>query len=141
MYSDKRLTSPLIKKDGKFVEAGWDEAYDLIAKRFNEIKGQVWPDSFASLSSARCTNEESFLTQKFTRAPHGTNNCDHCAGACHAPSVAGLTNSFGSGAMTNVISEISSEAELLFLIGINPTESYPVVGYKMRQAIAMAATW
>ena len=134
MYSDKRLTSPLIKKDGKFVEAGWDEAYDLIAKRFNEIKAKYGPDSFASLSSARCTNEESFLTQKFTRAHMGTNNCDHCAGACHAPSVAGLTNSFGSGAMTNVISEISSEAELLFLIGINPTESYPVVGYKMRQA-------
>ena len=68
MYSDKRLTSPLIKKDGKFVEAGWDEAYDLIAKRFNEIKAKYGPDSFASLSSARCTNEESFLTQKFPRA-------------------------------------------------------------------------
>jgi len=135
MYSDRRLTTPLIKRNGKFVEASWDEAFDLIALKFNENKAKNGPDSFATLSSARCTNEESFLVQKFTRAYLGTNNVDHCARTCHAPSVAGLANSFGSGAMTNIISEISDEAELLFLIGINPTESYPVVGYKMRQAV------
>lgn len=135
MYSDRRLTTPLIKRNGKFVEASWDEAFDLIALKFNENKAKNGPDSFASLSSARCTNEESFLVQKFTRAYMETNNVDHCARTCHAPSVAGLANSFGSGAMTNIISEISDEAELLFLIGVNPTESYPVIGYKMRQAV------
>lgn len=135
IYSDRRLTTPLIKRNGKFEEASWDEAFDLIALKFNENKAKNGPDSFAALSSARCTNEESFLVQKFTRAYMGTNNVDHCARTCHAPSVAGLANSFGSGAMTNIISEISDEAELLFLIGINPTESYPVVGYKMRQAV------
>ena len=134
VYNPKRLKTPLIKRNGKFEEATWDEAFDLIAQKFNENKAKNGPDSFAALSSARCTNEENFLVQKFTRAAMGTNNVDHCARTCHAPSVAGLANSFGSGAMTNILSEVTNEAELLFLIGINPTESYPVLGYKMRQA-------
>ncbi|MEN6349969.1 MAG: formate dehydrogenase subunit alpha [Syntrophomonas sp.] len=134
IYNKKRLTTPLIKRNGNFEPASWDEAFNLISTRFKEIKEKYGPDSFAALSSARCTNEENFLVQKFTRAVMGTNNVDHCARVCHAPSVAGLANSFGSGAMTNILSEINNEAELLFLIGINPTEAYPVVGYKMRQA-------
>jgi formate dehydrogenase alpha subunit len=79
IYNEKRLTSPLIKKQGKFEEASWDEAYDLIARRLNEIKDQYGPESFAALSSARCTNEENYLVQKFTRAYMGNNNVDHCA--------------------------------------------------------------
>ncbi len=79
VYNEKRLTTPLIKKDGKFVEASWDEAFDLIALLFNEIKEQYGPDSFAALSSARCTNEENYLVQKLTRAYMGSNNVDHCA--------------------------------------------------------------
>lgn len=77
--NEQRLTTPLIKKDGKFETASWDEAISLIAARFNEIKEKYGPDSFAALSSARCTNEENFLMQKFTRAVMGTNNVDHCA--------------------------------------------------------------
>lgn len=79
IYNEKRLTQPLIKKNGQFVEASWDEALDLIALRFNEIKDKYGSDSFAALSSARCTNEENYLVQKFTRAHMGTNNVDHCA--------------------------------------------------------------
>jgi NADH-quinone oxidoreductase subunit G len=79
VHSDKRLKTPLIKKDGKFVEASWEEAFELTAKRFKEIKQKYGPDSFAALSSARCTNEENYLVQKFTRAVMGTNNVDHCA--------------------------------------------------------------
>lgn len=79
IYNEKRLTTPLIKKDGQFVEATWDEAFDLIAEKFNSIKEKYGPDSFAALSSARCTNEENYLVQKFTRAYMGTNNVDHCA--------------------------------------------------------------
>ncbi|MCM1565248.1 MAG: formate dehydrogenase subunit alpha [Dehalobacter sp.] len=135
IYSPKRLTKPLIKKNGEFEEASWDEAYDLISQRFNEIKAKYGANSFAALSSARCTNETNYLVQKFTRAVMGTNNIDHCARTCHAPSVAGLNISFGSGAMTNPIHEIQDEAQLLLLIGTNPTESYPVIGYKMRQAV------
>lgn len=79
IYNEKRLTKPLIKKNGQFEEASWDEAFDLIALRLNEIKDKYGSDSFAALSSARCTNEENYLVQKFTRAYMGTNNVDHCA--------------------------------------------------------------
>lgn len=79
IYNEERLTTPLIKRNGKFVEANWDEAFDLIAQKFNENRAKNGPDSFAALSSARCTNEENFLVQKFTRALMGTNNIDHCA--------------------------------------------------------------
>jgi len=70
-----RLTKPLIKKDGKLVESTWDEAYDLIAQKLSGVKG----DSFAFLASAKATNEENYVFQKFTRAVMGTNNVDHCA--------------------------------------------------------------
>ena len=79
IYNEKRLTTPLIKKDGKFEEASWDEAFALITQRFNEIKDEYGSGSFAALSSARCTNEENYLVQKFTRAVMGNNNVDHCA--------------------------------------------------------------
>lgn len=79
VHSEKRLTTPLIKKGGEFVSASWDEALDLVASRLKEIKEQYGPDAFAALSSARCTNEENFLFQKFTRAVMGTNSVDHCA--------------------------------------------------------------
>ena len=74
-----RLTQPLIKKDGQFVEATWDEALDLVADRFAEIKTKHGGDALALLSSAKCTNEENYLLQKFTRAVLETNNVDHCA--------------------------------------------------------------
>jgi len=79
IYNEQRLTTPLIKKNGVFEHASWDEALDLIAEKFKEIKDKYGSDSFAALSSARCTNEENFLVQKFSRAVMGTNNVDHCA--------------------------------------------------------------
>ncbi len=125
-----RLTSPLIKRNGEFVEATWDEALDLIANKLAECKG----DRFATLSSAKCTNEENYVIQKFTRAVMNTNNIDHCARLCHAPSVAGLARSFGSGAMTNSISEIE-DAACIFAIGSNTTESHPVIGLRVKKAL------
>jgi predicted molibdopterin-dependent oxidoreductase YjgC len=79
VQSDKRLTKPLIKKNGKFEEAEWDEALDLIAAKLGDIKTRSGPDSIMAFSSAKCTNEENYLMQKFMRAVIGTNNVDHCA--------------------------------------------------------------
>jgi predicted molibdopterin-dependent oxidoreductase YjgC len=79
VQSDKRLKKPLIKRDGKFEEATWEEALDLVSSRFTEIKTENGPDSIAALASAKCTNEENYLMQKFVRAQVGTNNIDHCA--------------------------------------------------------------
>ena len=77
--SEERLTKPLIKKDGEFREASWDDALSLVAEKFKSIKEESGPDAIAGLSSARCTNEENYLFQKFMRAVIGTNNVDHCA--------------------------------------------------------------
>lgn len=79
VQSPKRLTSPLIRKEGQLVEASWDEALDYAAGRLAEIKVASGPDSVMAFTSAKCTNEENYLLQKFMRAVIGTNNVDHCA--------------------------------------------------------------
>jgi predicted molibdopterin-dependent oxidoreductase YjgC len=79
IHHPDRLTSPLIKKDGQFVPASWDEAIELVTNRLMSLKQNHGADALAVLSSARCTNEENYLLQKFTRAVLGTNNIDHCA--------------------------------------------------------------
>ncbi|RKY09290.1 MAG: formate dehydrogenase subunit alpha [Planctomycetota bacterium] len=132
--SDKRLNVPLVKKNDKLEEVGWDEAIDYVAKRLNEIKAKYGADSIAGLSSAKCTNEENYVFQKFIRAAVGTNNVDHCARLCHASTVAGLARAFGSGAMTNSIDEIR-RAECIFVIGSNTTEAHPVIGLNVKDAV------
>jgi predicted molibdopterin-dependent oxidoreductase YjgC len=77
--SPDRLKTPLIKKNGAFVEASWDEAFSHVADRLAAIRASHGADAIAGLSSARCTNEENYLFQKFFRATIGTNNVDHCA--------------------------------------------------------------
>lgn len=79
IHSPERLTMPLVRKNGVLEESTWDEALDLVAARFKEIKERHGADAFAALSSARCTNEENWLMQKFVRVVMGTNNVDHCA--------------------------------------------------------------
>ena len=79
IHSDERLTTPLIKENGEFREASWDEALDLVARRFTEIKEKHGPDAIAGVSCARSINEDSYNMQKLFRAVIGTNNIDHCA--------------------------------------------------------------
>jgi len=124
-----RLTKPLIKKDGKFVEASWDEAYKLIAQKFKSYKGE----EMACLASARVSNEENYLMQKFARAVLKTPNIDHCARLCHASTVVGLAGAFGSGAMTQSIADIA-ESKCLLVIGTNTFEQHPLIGRRIMQA-------
>lgn len=127
--SKERLTNPLMKKDGKFVEISWDTALDIVAKK---LKSYV-PSQVATLSSAKVSNEENYLMQKFARVVLGTNNVDHCARLCHASTVVGLMKSFGSGAMTNTIPELA-ESKCIFVIGSNTLEQHPLVGRYIIQA-------
>lgn len=127
-----RLTTPLIRREGELQPASWKEALDLVASRFAELKAESGPDSMAFLSSAKTTNEDNYLMQKFARAVVGTNNIDHCARLCHASTVAGLPRAFGSGAMTNTINELR-HAPVAFVIGSNTTECHPVIGSLLRQ--------
>lgn len=132
--SEKRLTTPLIRRNGQLREATWDEAIAHVVGRLKEIKSAHGPDSIGGLSSAKCTNEENYVFQKFIRAAIGTNNVDHCARLCHASTVAGLARAFGSGAMTNSIDEIS-RAGCIFVIGSNTTEAHPVIGLVVKEAV------
>jgi len=127
--SRERLEKPLIRRNGELVPADWDEALDLVASKFSQYKG----NSFALLSSAKCTNEENYLLQKFGRAVMETNNIDHCARLCHASTVVALAAAFGSGAMTNSIEEIE-DASCIFVIGSNTTEQHPVIALKIKEA-------
>jgi len=129
-----RLTTPLVRRDGSLEEASWDEALELVARRFREIKAAHGPDALAGLSSAKCTNEENYLFQKFMRAVLGTNNVDHCARLCHASTVAGLARAFGSGAMTNSIDEIE-HADCIFVTGSNTTEAHPIIALRIKAAV------
>ncbi|MCP4707327.1 MAG: formate dehydrogenase subunit alpha [Planctomycetes bacterium] len=125
-----RLTKPLIKKNGQFEEASWDEALELTAKKLSGYKS----GEMAVFSSAKITNEENYVVQKFARKVLGTQHVDHCARLCHAPSVAGLAQSLGSGAMTNSINEIQ-HADCIFAIGTNTTCAHPVIALRIKEAI------
>jgi formate dehydrogenase alpha subunit len=126
----ERLTKPLIKRDGELVESTWDEALNLVADKLEQYSS----DEIAVLSSAKITNEGNYIVQKFARAVLGTNSVDHCARLCHAPTVAGLAQSFGSGAMTNSINEIP-QAACIFAIGTNTTSAHPIIAAKMKEAV------
>jgi formate dehydrogenase major subunit len=128
----ERLRTPLIKKDGEFVAATWDEAYDFIANKLTEIKSNYGADSIGGISSARCTNEENYLMQKFIRKTIGTNNIDSCARVCHSPTALGMQRTFGTGAATNSVVDMKF-TNCIMVIGANPTDGHPVTGAKMKQ--------
>ncbi|MFN0188220.1 MAG: formate dehydrogenase subunit alpha [Bacteroidia bacterium] len=127
-----RLTTPLIRKNGKLEAASWDEAYDYIADKLTSIKATYGPDSISGISSARCTNEENYLMQKFFRAVIGTNNIDSCARVCHSPTAMGMQRAFGTGAATNSVIDLNY-TDAIMIIGANPTDAHPVTGAKLKQ--------
>lgn len=129
-----RLKTPLIRTDDGFREASWEEALSLVASELKKYRG----DEFAGLTSAKVTNEDNFIFQKFVRAAMGTNNVDHCARLCHSSTVAGLRLSFGSGAMTNPADDLLS-AQVILVTGSNTTENHPIIGLKIREAVAKGA--
>ncbi|MET0090677.1 MAG: formate dehydrogenase subunit alpha [Candidatus Thiodiazotropha sp.] len=133
-----RLTSPLIRRDGELVPVSWDQALDFIAERLDSIKREHGPDAIAGISSARCTNEENYLMQKFMRVVIGNNNIDGCARVCHSPTAYGMRQVYGTGAATNSIDEIPL-ADCLLLFGANPTEAHPVTGARLKQAAIKGA--
>jgi formate dehydrogenase major subunit len=131
--SPDRLTKPLIRENGKFREASWDEALDLVARRFAEIKAKNGPDSLAFVSSSKCTNEESYLMQKLARAVIGTNNMDNCSRYCQAPATQGLFRTVGYGGDSGSIRDIE-KAGLVLIIGSNTAESHPVLATRVKRA-------
>lgn len=131
--AEDRLTMPLIRENGRFREAGWEEAYALIARRFKQIRAEHGPDSLCFVASSKCTNEESYLMQKLARAVIGTNNIDNCSRYCQSPATQGLWRTMGYGGDGGSISDLQ-KADLLLIVGSNTAESHPVIATRLKQA-------
>jgi formate dehydrogenase alpha subunit len=134
IHHEDRLKRPLIRRGEELVEASWDDALNLITENLSKTKNNHGSNSIAVLSSAKATNEENYLLQKFTRAVIGTNNIDHCARLCHASTISGLVKTFGSGAMTNSQEDLE-EADVIFIIGSNTTEQHPLLSRRLIRAV------
>jgi len=131
--SPDRLTKPLIREGGRFREAEWDEALDLVARRFTEIKGLHGADALAFIASSKCTNEEAYLMQKLARGVVGTNNVDNCSRYCQSPATAGLFRTVGYGGDSGSITDIA-HADLVVIVGSNTAESHPVLATRVKRA-------
>ncbi len=146
IHHPHRLTKPLIRREDApakglnvdpgdlsthFREASWEEAMDLAATKLMALREQD-PRSVAGFGSAKCTNEEAYLFQKFIRQGFKHNNVDHCTRLCHASSVAALIENVGSGAVTATFNEIEN-ADVAIIIGANPIENHPVAATFFKQ--------
>ncbi|MBN2550970.1 MAG: formate dehydrogenase subunit alpha [Anaerolineales bacterium] len=146
VHHPDRLTRPKVRqylldgtsrpKDrGAWVEVDWDTALKITADRLRSIRDTYGSESIGVLTSAKCLNEENYLMNKFARQVLGTNNVDHCARLCHASTVAGLAISYGSGAMSNTMEDVTRDSQAMLIIGSNTSEQHPVFGTKIRQAV------
>ncbi len=130
VHHPDRLTKPLIREEDGFREATWDEALDLIAERLVNYRD----DSFGTLCSAKASNEDGYVQQKFARLLMQTNNIDHCTRLCHSPSVEAMLATLGSGATSNSYTDYEN-AGCLLVIGCDPTSNHPVAASRMRRAV------
>ena len=149
-----RLTTPLVRKAGMpksldlnrepsrwaevFRPATWDEALDLAAQGLMRLREQHGPKSLAGFGSAKGSNEEAYLFQKLVRTGFGSNNVDHCTRLCHASSVAALLEGVGSGAVSNPVRDVA-QAELIVVIGANPSANHPVAATWIKNAVERGA--
>ena len=130
VHHKDRLTTPLVRRNGELTPATWEEAMDFIAERLPAYRG----DSFATFCSAKCTNEDGYVQQKFTRLVMGSNHIDHCTRLCHAPSVEAMLTALGSGATSNSYVDYE-EAGCLVIIGSDTNSNHPVAASRMRRAV------
>lgn len=131
--SDKRLTTPLIRENGRFREAGWDEALDLVANRLLKDRDRYGPDTIGFIGSSKASNEEAYLTQKIARLIIGTNNVDNSSRYCQNPATTGLFRTVGYGGDAGTLDDIA-KAELVVLVGSNLAENHPVFASRVKAA-------
>ena len=125
--SPDRLQQPLLRRNGRLEEVGWDEAFGFIATRLLDLRARHGPDSLAFFNSPRCSNEESYLLQKLARAVIGTNNVDHGAGVYGHNSVNVLLEMLGVGATTNSVGELA-RSEVIVVDGVDLATQLPTIG-------------
>lgn len=132
--AEDRVTEPMIREGSDWRVVSWDEAIQYTAGKLKAIDAEFGKEGIAVLGSARATNEENYLAQKFTRVVLGTNNVDCCARVCHTPSAAAMKMMIGTGAMTNSFDDIE-KAKTIILCGANPSENHPIPGARIKQAV------
>jgi formate dehydrogenase alpha subunit len=132
--SPDRLVNPLIKVDGEFTEASWDEALNLVASNFKQIQDNYDGGSLAVYGSSKCTNEENYLLQRFARCVLNTNNIDSGSRLYNSANSLGLMKTIGYPGSTNSISDLEN-SQVILVIGANPTSSSPLVGYAIKRAV------
>jgi len=135
-----RITSPMIRKSihEPWQKVGWEEAIHYAASEFKRIQAQHGRHSVGALTSSRCTNEEAYLVQKLVRAAFGNNNVDTCARVCHSPTGYGLKQTLGESAGTQTFDSVM-QADVIMVIGANPTDGHPVFGSLMKKRIRQGA--
>ena len=138
VHAADRITDPMVKEGSRWRRASWTEARAVVATRLQDLIDRHGADSVGVLGSARATNEDNYVIQKFARMVIGTNNVDCCARVCHAPSAAGLKRVLGTGLATNSFDDIE-RARTILVCGANATEDHPVVGARIRQAARRGA--
>jgi formate dehydrogenase alpha subunit len=133
VHAPDRVTSPMIKRDGRWHPVGWDEALETAADGLARHRGY-----FGALASAKATNEDAYVIQKLVRAVMGTNNVDHCTRLCHSPSVEAMLISMGSGATSNSYADYES-AGCLMIVGADASANHPVIAIRFRRAMSRGA--
>ena len=135
-----RVLTPLVREriSDPWREATWDEAIGRIAFDFRRLQKQYGKNSVGAVTSSRCTNEETFLVQKMVRAVFGNNNVDTCARVCHSPTGYGLKTAFGTSAGTQDFDSVA-EADVIVVIGANPTDGHPVFASRMKRRLREGA--
>jgi len=133
VHSRDRITSPMVRRDGVWVETSWDEALEAAAEGLARHHGR-----FGAFASAKATNEDGYVIQKLTRVVMGTNNVDHCTRLCHSPSVEAMLTSMGSGATSNSYLDYE-EAGCLMVVGADASANHPVIAIRLRKAVSRGA--
>lgn len=133
VHAEDRITEPLIRDQSGWRRASWEEAITFTASQLRRVLDNHGPDRIGLLGSARATDEENYLAQKFARVVIGTNNVDCCARVCHGPTAAAMKLMLGTGAATNSFDDIEL-ARTILVCGANATENHPIVGARIKQA-------
>jgi len=135
-----RITTPMIRKQitDPWRPVSWDEAFEYAASEFKRLQQTYGRLSVGGITSSRCTNEETFLVQKLVRAALGSNNVDTCARVCHSPTGYGLKHTLGESAGTQTFDSVQ-KADVMFVIGANPTDGHPVFASRMKRRLREGA--
>jgi len=135
-----RVLKPMVRDatDQPWREVSWDEAISYTARRFKDIQEKYGRKAIGGITSSRCTNEEVFVVQKLVRAAMGNNNVDTCARVCHSPTGFGLNKTLGTSAGTQPFDSVM-DADVIMVIGANPTEGHPVFASQMKRRLREGA--